>query len=229
MSNRFMNFIKKIFDKKIDDSVHKQFIRFGKGDYCKRAVLTLWKAKNIKVKGSFEFANDFVLFVAGLNGSKDVSFEGDVWSKEEIEGLQGEKKTGKWVYKIKDFSSESVNRIKDKAYYFLLNVNSPEIKLKIKSKLPKPGKDEAKIDDKFCQLELDTKYSKEVLEDFFWDLPECKKARIVHNYFIKEIVFPNTEEKDFAKIREGAKRKGTLVREAEIDGKTMKKEIEFCA
>ena len=33
-------------------------------------------------------------------------------------------------------------------------------------------------------------------EDFFWDLPECKKAGIEHRYIITEIVLPKTNEKD---------------------------------
>ena len=42
-----MNFIKKIFTGKFDETVHRQFIRFGKGEYRRRALLNLWKTKNI--------------------------------------------------------------------------------------------------------------------------------------------------------------------------------------
>ena len=60
------SFIRKIFDKEIDDSVHGQFVRFGKGNYEKRAVMKLHKTSAIKVKGSFEYANDFVLLICEL-------------------------------------------------------------------------------------------------------------------------------------------------------------------
>ena len=87
-----MNFIKEIFNGKSSESTHRQFIRFGKGEYGGRAILGLWKTKNVKIKGSFEFANDFTLFLAGLG---NISFNGKIWSKEELPGLRGERKSGK--------------------------------------------------------------------------------------------------------------------------------------
>ena len=109
-------------------------------------------------------------------------------------------------------------------YSFLLNGEGEGITLKIKSKLPKPGKSEDKVDDKFCQLELDGKYYHAAKEDFFWDLPECKKAGIEHRYIITEIVLPKTNEKDYAKIREMARRKGKIIRIINADGKEIKSE-----
>ncbi len=219
-----MNFIKEIFHGKTSEAGHRQFIRFGKGEYGGRALFSLWKAKNIKIKGSFEFANDFVLFAANLG---DVNFNGDIWSREEISGLSGQKKAGKWIYKVKDFTSSQVKSLDGKAYYFLLNSDKEGIKLKIKSKLPKPGKGEDKVDDKFCQMELDEKYYKAAKEDFLWDLPDGRKTSVQHRFIIKDIIFPNTNEKDFAKIREMAKRKGKIIRIANVDGKELKKEIDF--
>jgi len=219
-----MNFIKKIFLKQPDEFVHRQFIRFGKGEYGKRAVLSLWKTKTVKIKSSFEFVNDFVLFVAGLGG---VTFNGIIWSKEEIGNLQGGKKAGKWIYNVENFAADQVKEIADRIYYFLLNADGDGIKLRIKSKIPKPGKSEGKIDVRFCQLELDEKYYRSAKDDFFWDLPECKKVNIEHKFVIDEIVLPKTDEEDFAKIREFAKRKGKVIREIDIDGKKSIKEIEF--
>lgn len=219
-----MNFVKKIFLKQPDESVHKQFIRFGKGEYRKRAVLSLWKTKAVKIKSSFEFVNDFVLFVAGLDGA---TFNGSIWSKDEIENLQGKKKASKWVYEVENFTADQVKEIADRVYYFLLNADGPGIKLRIKSKLPKPGKSEKKIDVRFCQLELDEKYYKAARDDFFWDFPECRKVNIEHKFIINEIVTPKTDEEDFAKIRELAKRKGKIIREIDIDGKKTEKEVEF--
>ncbi len=219
-----MNFIKKIFLKQQDESVHRQFIRFGKGEYGKRAVLSLWKTKTVKIKSSFEFVNDFVLFVAGLG---NVTFNGIIWSKEEIENLPGKKKAGKWIYNVENFAAGQVKEIADNVYYFLLNADGDGIKLRIKSKIPKPGKSEGKIDTRFCQLELDEKYYRAAKDDFFWDLPECKKVNIEHRLIINEIVLPKTDEEDFAKIRELAKRKGKVMREIDIDGKKSIKETEF--
>ncbi len=219
-----MNFLKRVSEGKIDEASHRQFVRFGKGEYGRRALLGLWKTKNIKIKGSFEFANDFVLFAAGLN---NINFKGDIWSKEELEGFSGQKKAGKWVYKVNNFTSSQVKSLADKVYYFLLNAEQEGIKLKIKEKLPKPGKSEGKIDDKFCQMELDEKYYKSAKDDFFWDLPDGKKINVEHKFIINEIVMPKASEKDFAKIREMAKRKGRIIRTANVDGKEVKSEKDF--
>jgi hypothetical protein len=98
--------------------------------------------------------------------------------------------------------------------------------LKTKKSLPKPGKDKEKIDDKFCLMEIDGKYWLKIKEAFFWDLPECKKAYIEHEIKISEIILPKGE-KEPAKIRELAKRKGTIVRKMIADGKETSREIPF--
>lgn len=219
-----MNFIKEIFNGKVSEGSHRQFVRFGKGEYGGRALLGLWKtATNVKLKSSFEFANDFVLFAASLT---DLSFNGNIWSKEELPGLSGKKKEGKWVYETEGLSSNQIKSFANKAYYFLLNGEGNGIKLKIKAKLPKPGKGEDKVDDKFCQMELDEKYYKAAKDDFFWDMPDGKKLSIEHRFIIKDIIFPKGE-KDFAKIREMAKRKGVMLRIANVDGKEVRKEANF--
>ncbi|PIO08786.1 hypothetical protein COU59_00005 [Candidatus Pacearchaeota archaeon CG10_big_fil_rev_8_21_14_0_10_34_12] len=218
-----MNFIKKIFVGNVDGKTHNQLIRFGKGEYGKRALLGMWKTKSIKIRGSFEFASDFALFAAELG---KVSFNGTIISREGIEGLKGKKKEGKYVYEVIDFTSEDVKRISEEVYCFLLNGEGEGIKLKTKAKLPKPGKSEGKVDDKFCQLEVDDMFYQKVKEEFFWDIPDGKKISVKHKFMIKEII-PPQGEKDFAKIRELAKRKGNIIRNSVVDGKDFSTEKEF--
>jgi len=231
-----MNFIKKIAEENFDEDVHLQFIRFGKGEYGGRALLSFWKTKNIKIKSSFEFANDFVklcsnfgsLNVSGtVLSKKDIS---DVMSMNRIKGNSETKRGGVYYENnivSQELSGEQIKKLEEASYFTLLNMDGPGVKLRIKSKLPKPGKSENKVDDKFCQLELDEKYYKAVKEDFFWDIPDCKKAGIEHKFIITEIVMPKTNEKDFAKIREMAKRKGKIIRIVNVDGKEIKSELEF--
>ena len=178
----------------------------------------------MKIKSSFEFANDFTLFATGLG---DVSFSGNIWSREAVSGLSGKKKEGKWIYEVENLSSKQVKDLAGEVYSFLLNGEGEGITLKIKSKLPKPGKNEEKVDDKFCQMELDEKYYKAAKDDFFWDLPEGRKINVEHRFIINEIVLPKTGEKDFAVLREMAKRKGRIIRTANVDGKEIKSEKEF--
>ncbi len=84
--------IKKIAEGNFDESVHEQFIRFGKGEYKRRFVIKFNKTKKIKIKASFEYANDFVNFVKEI---KDVKFSGKVLMKEKISGKESKKKARK--------------------------------------------------------------------------------------------------------------------------------------
>lgn len=215
----------------MDEKVHEQFIRFGKGNYVGKALISLHKTSRVKVKGSYEYANDFVLLVAELGGvGDDVKFSGAVLSKQALE-LEGEKKkAGLYVYEVSDLSSEKVKEISEKAYFMLLDGKGEGINLKIKKRLPKPGRSgESKVDDKFCQLEADLNFFNAIREAFFWDAADCKKVKAEHTYEIKELVMPEISEgeKDFEKARLMAKRKGLLVRKLEVDGREEIKEREF--
>jgi len=201
--------IGKIFSGEVDEDVHLNFVRFGKGTYGRRFLLSFNRGKKIKIRGSFEWANDFVDFVKEI---KDVKFSGNILSKEKIEGKKGKKNSKGYIYEI----SESSIKGFESAYCYLLNVVDDEIVLKIKKKLPKPGKSEKKIDDKFCSLDLDVKYWDKVKEVFFWDVPECKKALIEHELDINEIEMPSGVD-DPVEIRKLAKRKGVIKRKIIID------------
>jgi hypothetical protein len=63
-------------------------------------------------------------------------------------------------------------------------------------------------------------------EIFFWDVPDCKKAKIEHELNINEIVIPENE-KDPAKMREMALRKGKIIRKINFDGKESSKAYDF--
>ncbi|MFH1290278.1 MAG: hypothetical protein ABIH92_02605 [Nanoarchaeota archaeon] len=211
--------IGKIFSGESDEEVHQQLIRYGKGNYGRRFLISLNKGKKIKIRGSFEWANDFVNFV---KENKDVKYSGRVLMRKKVEGLDGKKKAGSFVYEI---SESSLEQFED-AFFYLLNVNEPDIVLKIKKKLPKPGKNEDKIDDKFCSLDLDLKHWDKVKEIFFWDVPECKKALIEHEFDIQEIILPQGVD-DPVEMRRLAKKKGILKRKIIIGEKEDIKEKAF--
>ena len=215
------SFIKKILEGKNSPETHRYFIRFGKGNYNRRFLISVDRGKKIKIRASFELANDLVTLV---NEIKDVKFSGKVLMKDKIQGKEGKKKAGVFLYEIEESKIEEY----ENAYYYLLNVNDSEIELKIKKALPKPGKNEEKIDDKFCSLDLDLKFWPKVKEVFFWDVPECKKAVIEHDLIITDIKLPEGE-KDPVKIRENALRKGKIVRRMKIDGNDIKEEYSIAA
>ena len=215
-------FIKKIFTGNVDESVHKQFVRFGKGEYNSRAVIELRKGSIIKLNSTFEYANDIVNLLKVFS----VKFSGIILSKEPIPSLTGKKRAGLYEYDL-NMSSDELKKIS--SYYFqLLDAEGEGIKLKMKKKLPKPGKSEnKKADTKFCVLEVDLKYWTQIKDCFFWDLPDnIKKATIRHTYVINEVIIPE-QEKDPAKVRLLSKRKGKITRLIEFDGQSINKEHEL--
>ena len=224
-------FIKKIFENKIDDSVHKQFVRFGKGTYPGRAVVKITKQPDkIKIGTSFEMASDIAEFVAELGGGK---VSGIILSKEDLSkkfpDIDTSKKSGMFVGIIEQDCNEfQLKEFIKNSYACLLDIESEGISLKSKKKLPKPGKaGDAKIDDKFCQLELDTKYWPKVRTEFAFDIQnDFKKALAVHTYLITDIIMPKGE-KDFEKIRFLAKRKGKVLRKIILDKQESVKEKDF--
>jgi hypothetical protein len=219
-------FIKKIFNGQVDESVHRQFVRFGKGIYPGRAVTKITKQPDkIKIGTSFEMANDMVEFIAELGGGK---VSGIVLSREDISktlhekgfyDINTSKKAGIFVSIIEqDCSSNELKELLAHSYACLLDIESQGISLKSKKKLPKPGKSgDLKIDDKFCQVELDVKFWPKVKEEFAFDVHnDFKKMLAVHTYVITDIVMPKGE-KDFEKIRILAKRKGKIKRKITLD------------
>ncbi|MBS3091538.1 hypothetical protein J4217_03775 [Candidatus Pacearchaeota archaeon] len=214
------SFIKKILTGKGDEDSHKYLIRFGKGAYNRRFLISYAKsADKIKIKTSFEFANDLVKFI---RENKDVKFSGKVLSKQQVSGMSGRKKAGVYLYEMTDSDLRGF----DNPYYFLLDANDSDIVLKMKKSLPKPGKNSEKIDDGFCSLIISNKYWQKVKETFFWDVPDGKKAEIEHKLDIKEIILPKNE-KDSVKIRENSLRKGAITRKINVDGKEESKNINF--
>lgn len=219
-------FIKKVWEGK-GEEVHNYFVRFSRGTFEKRAALSLQKTTKIKLKGSFEWANDFVKIAAEIS---PLTFSGIILSKEEIEDLSefpSKKKEKIIQYEVEGVDSEKIKTIQERVYYMLLNAENQETKLKIKKRLPKPGKGgESKVDDKFCQLETELDHWNQIKESFM--LPECKKCKITHTIVVEEIIIPKGE-KDFAKIRELAKKKGKIIRNLQVDRQEEKEEKEFVA
>lgn len=208
-----MCFIKKIFEGKVDDSTHRQFVRFGKGDFEGRAAANFRKnGGKVKIGASYEYANDIVEITSKL---KNIKFSGIVLSKEQLP-FEGRKKGELNAYNFNG-NSQDILKILDKTYFVLVDAEDDEIKLKMEKNLPKPSKSgEAKIDIKFCQLEISEKYWPAVKDCLFWDFPDIKKGSVSHCYMITEIVAPKNE-KDFEKMRVLAKRKGKIFRKIEAD------------
>lgn len=235
--DRDMNFIKKIVNKKLDEAVHMQFQKFSRGEFKDRAVISAKQSGGkFTIFTTAEFGNELVKIVAEKVGSNKTKVTGAVVSTsdlknelkfKEIKQFQGVKK-----YMIEDeMTGKDISNLVfkfPKAFFGLsFEAEKDETILKIKAKAPKSGKpgknsEESKKPD-FCKL---ITRDKELGESFVFENPNFKSAEISHDFIITELVFPK-EEKDFAKIREMAKRKGKIIRKSKIDGVETKKEFDF--
>jgi hypothetical protein len=223
-----IHLIKKIFQNKIDESVHWPFVRFSRGIFEGKAALSISRNDKIKLSSSCDLANDIVLFVALL--AKKVNASGIIMSRGEIKEFEGIKKKGLFVYNINQaLAYDQLEHISKNAFAMLLDCEAEGISLKTKKTLPRPSpKGTKKVNDKFCVAQLDIKFWPSVREEFLFDLPEGKKYNIVNKYEITEIVL-SENEKDSEKLRLLAKRKGKVTRKSIVDGKEIIQEKGFIA
>ena len=232
-----MNFIKKIFDDSVDESVYLQFQKFSKGEFRDRALV---RVKNVGAKStintSAEFSNELVRVMAEKLGEDKTLVTGAIVSTSDLTGelYFKEKKQFQGVkrYLIEnEMSGVEILSLLDKLpkTFFALTFDVGEEKLKTKPKAPKsgkPGKGDEQPKADFCRL---VTTDKEITKNFVFENSEFKDATINHTFLIDEIVIPEElkEETDFSKVREMAKRKGRIIRNSIIDGQVLKKEKEF--
>jgi len=236
-----MNFIKKIFDGKKEESIHLQFQKFSKGEFRNRALIRVKKTKDkFTIFTSAEFANGLVKNTAEKLGNEKTLVKGAIVSTNDLTGelnFKGKKQfQGVKRYLIEnEMSGEEILKLLEKfpRAFFAISFDAGETKLKIKPKAPKSGKPGSKKEElpkiDFCKL-ITT--DKQIGESFVFDTlqgtskPDFKEAIIDHTFFIEDIVMPKGET-DYAKIREMAVRKGRIIRKSEIDGKEMIQEFKF--
>lgn len=230
-----MNFIKKLVEGKPDEGIHIQFQKFSKGEFRNRAVMKASKtAGKYNINTTYEFAGDMMEIMAKKLGDKKTMVEGVIVSTSDLTGqinFTGKKQfMGVKQYLIKsEMSGKEILDICEKfpRAFIGLSFKVGDDELKIKQKAPKSAKPSTKEDQRpnpdFCKLKTT---DINVVKDFIFEVPEFKKAEITHHFMITDLVIPKNE-KDFAKMREMAKRKGKIVRDALIDEKSYKKEIDF--
>jgi hypothetical protein len=235
------SFIKKIFDDKSDELVHLQFQKFSRGEFKNKAVLNLNISKaGLSISTTPEYANDLVRMLSEKLGDKKTKVTGVLVSTRDLTGILDfvDKKQfmGIKQYIIdKEMSGKEIIELCDKfpQSFIGLSFSTPDTELKIKPKAPKSAKPSTKSDEKpkadFCKVKT---IDKNLVRNFIFDsevnLETNKKIEIVHDFIIEDIILPK-DEKDFAKMREMAKRKGKIVRRLSIDGKAIKKEKNFMA
>jgi len=232
-----MNFIKKIVDNNVDELTHLQFQKFSRGIFKNRAVLKVKKNKNkYTISSTGEYINELVREMAEKLGNEKTNMTGAVISTSDLTGkldftdkkqFQGVKRylidtemSGYEVIKILDEFPKAIC-----ALSFIVGTD----KLKIKPKAPKmgvPGKNGEYPKTDACKLiTTDAKIG----ESFIFETKDFKLAEINHTIIIDKVIMPESDEKDFARIRELAKKQGKLIRISKIDEVESTKEYEFTA
>jgi hypothetical protein len=193
-----MNFIKKIFQGMPDESVHLQFQKFGKGEFRDKALIHAKKSGNkYTISTTPEFANRLVRETAEKIGNNRVKVTGAIVSTSDLKGeldFKGIKQfQGVKRYLIdKEMSGDEIVALLDEFQkaFFALSFETGNSKLKIKPKAPKsakPKNKEEKTKPNFCKI-ITT--DKALAEDFVFEKPEFKKAKISHKFVINEIIKP---------------------------------------
>ncbi len=231
-----MNFIEKIVQKKVDDPVHLQFQKFSKGIFKNRALINAKKSKDkYTITTGPEFANELVKAIAEKLGNEKTNVTGAIVSTSDLTG-KVEFKEKKQFQGVKrylvdtEMSGEEIIRLLEEfpRVFFALTFSAGENNsIKIKAKAPKSGKpgkgdEEPKAD--FCKLVTN---DPKLGAGFVFEKNEFKSAEIKHDFVIEKIIIPENGEKDFAKLREIAKRSGKIVRYSNIDGTKTTKEYPF--
>ncbi|MDP2925437.1 MAG: hypothetical protein Q8N99_03630 [Nanoarchaeota archaeon] len=236
------SFIKKVFEGINDEYVHIQFQKFSRGEFKNRAMIRL-KNSNGKytLNTTSEYARELVRAMGDKLGNSKTHVTGTLISALEISGIRYEGKSnamGIKKYRIdREMTGIEIVEICDtqtKAFIGL-SFKAGEDELKVQAKSPKSSKgaasnkkEDVELKINFCKLKTT---DKNLIEKFIFDNEDkgAKKIEIKHDFLIKDIIVPQEykNEKDFAIIREKALRKGIIIRYLNIDGKEIKKEIEF--
>lgn len=237
-------FIKKIFDGKMDDSIHLQFQKFSRGEFKDKAMIRIKNsAGKYTIDTTYEYARELIRIMAEKLGNNKAHVTGALVSALDLTGFKYENKKmamGARKYMIdREMTGNEIVELCDgltKAFFGLsFTVNGEELKIKDKSPKSAKGassskKEDAKVKIDFCRLKTN---DKKIVQGLLFDNEigdsNFKKVEIKHDFIITNIVIPPElkNEKDFAIVREKVYRKGKVIRNIDVDGKKIKKEIEF--
>ncbi len=230
-----INFIKSIAKKQPDERAHRKFIRYSAGDFEKEEFTVKKGSSFVQVKAGFEYLDVILDIMANLIDAP-ATVKGTITTKEKIApelkemGIEPKKIFGKKYTFEAQLQPEKFRELISKyneTAIMLLNIKSGKRSLSVKKSAPKPGKlVEGFLSAKFIPEDFQA-IKEEFLFDF--DVENFKSAVIKHTYIIEGIVIPEEHKNNPEMARITSKRKGKIIRVIDIDGKQIKKEIDFTA
>lgn len=229
-------FIKDIFAGKYnEEEVHNEFIKFSRGEFKSKYLITAKKQKDKWViKTGPEFVNAIVRLCLDKAPAK-VQMTGVIVSTTKIDApfIKGVKQfMGIKQHKIEGEMDKAdlVDMIKkNPRVFYALSFVTPSCELKIKAKAPKSAKPSTSGEkDKVADFVSLKTTDKDIINELFFDYPEFNEIAIRHTLKIDSVVYP----KEYMKmkpedVREQSKRKGFLIRNAEVDGQMKVSQAEF--
>lgn len=234
------NIFKKIFSGNIDENVHSDFLKFGRGEFKDKYLIEAKKQKDKwSIKTSAEFSNYFVRkCLENISAEEEIDVTGviictfDIRKEVDFEIHDVKKYMGIQQYVIRGKAKAGqIIKLMEKypRVHYGLSFKIHDCELKIKEKAPKSGKPATKgengIGAGFCSLKTTRK---DFIDDLFFDFPDFNEINVRHTLKIDEVILPSGI-KDPVQIREMAKKKGVIIREIEVDGRKEKREMGFVA
>ena len=234
-------FIRKIFDGEVDGLTHLQFVKYSRGEFKNKAMVTCKaQAKGIfRIGTTAEYSNELVRYFAEKIGDEEIKVSGVIMTTLDLDGQfdYDEKKNALGIKKYileREMSGSKIVELLDKfpKCFFGLSFKVGNTELKIKPKSPKSAKSSNKGDEDikvdFCKLRTD---DKDLVDEFLFDVSSFKEVLVTHTFNIEEIVvsdeLKNKANGDFKLIKEEAKRKGKVFRKLVVDGREEVVEKEF--
>lgn len=250
-----MHFMTKLLRGMPDESVHRLFIRYGRGDYEGPAVeIAVTGTGKVAAKSTYEYQDLVGTCLLKLMPAETIKIAGSILSLEPLDdavrnlGIAAApfaKKRAMLVFESKiagDYTRAQAiglyEQIGENANILCTLSGAPGWSHKTKAQLPSPKKEESleqRLKFSSTQAPGGLPFLKELLAvlapDFQDSLPgSFSTLRLVNTYLIEDLVFPPDRERlSSAEVRQRTKRKGKLQRQLVIDGKEYLREHPFAA
>ena len=242
---QYMHFLSKILKDTVDESVHRAFLRYGKGDYDGPAAeITIAKSGKIKVKSNHLY-QDLIASVFVTNVPVDtISISGIVLGYTPLDealaalGIEADpfkKKPRTQLFQSKIAGVYTVNQIAslyddigENALIFCNLSTDQAWTHKSKTKIPSAQKEppiEEQLKFSTTNIPAGTDFIQSLLHeltpDFLDDISaNFSTLRIENTYEIQDLIFPpNRDQLTSKEIRVLTQRSGILHRTLSIDGK----------
>ncbi|MFX1318716.1 MAG: hypothetical protein ACFE9D_02685 [Promethearchaeota archaeon] len=245
-----MHFTTKILKGMVDESVHRAFLRYGRGEYPGPAAeITKTKAGNIKVRTTYMYQDLPASMLLTLVPVETISVSGILLGYEPLDevlagmGFESEpskKKPRTLLYQSKlvgEYSRKQVealyNEVGPNAYVFCNLKTSLGWSHKVKAKIPSAQK-EPRLEERLkfgttqipAKTEFEQKFLSELVPDFIEEIPlDFSSLLIENNYEIQKLLFPPEMKKISSKeLRLKTQRSGILHRALVVDGSKFTRE-----